>query len=52
MTAFVVLVCVCIRLPDDYLVEVETRRRNINDKLLLSSNCAIDLLDQLLNKTS
>jgi hypothetical protein len=45
-------VCLWICLLDDDLVEVETCRRNISDKLLLSPDCAIDLLDQLLNITS
>jgi hypothetical protein len=68
VAAFVVLLCVCVcmcvcvgvcvcvwlglRLLDDDLVEVETCRRNISDKLLLSPDCAIDLFDQLLNNTS
>ena len=32
---FAVLVCFCVYLPDDDLVEVETCRRDINGKLLL-----------------
>jgi len=35
--------------PDDDLVEVETWRRNISDKLLLSPDCAVDLLDHQLH---
>jgi hypothetical protein len=33
-TEFAVLVCFCVYLPDDDLVEVETYRRDISDKLL------------------
>jgi len=34
-TEFAVLVCFCVYLPDDDLVEVEKCRRGISDKLLL-----------------
>jgi len=34
LTEFSVFVCVCISLPDDDLVEVETWSRDISDKLL------------------
>jgi hypothetical protein len=38
---FVVLVCLCIYLPDDDLVDVGTCRRNISDELLFIISCAI-----------
>jgi hypothetical protein len=41
MTEFVVLVYIRIYLPDNDLVEVETCRRDVNDKLLLITNRAI-----------
>jgi len=41
LTKFAVLVCLCVPLPDDDLVEVETYGRNINDKLLFITNCRI-----------
>jgi hypothetical protein len=34
LTEFAVIVCLCIYLPDDDLVEVETGNRNISDKWL------------------
>jgi hypothetical protein len=38
---FAVLVCRCMYLPDEGLVEVETCRRNINDKFVYITECAI-----------
>ena len=40
LTEFPVFVCVCIPLPDDNLVEVETCTRNISDELLFIVYCA------------
>jgi hypothetical protein len=40
-TEFAVLVYICIYLPDDDLVKVETCKRNISDKWLFIIDCAI-----------
>ena len=44
LTQFAVLVCLCVYLPDEDLVEVETCRGGISDKLLF-----YDQLCNLLN---
>jgi hypothetical protein len=41
LTEFAVLLGLCIYLPDDDLVEVETCRRDISDKLLFIIDCAV-----------
>jgi len=40
LTEFPVFVCVCIPLPDDNIVEVETCTRDISDELLFIVYCA------------
>ena len=39
-----VLVCLCIHFPDDNFVEVETYRRDISDKWLFVTDCAVCLV--------
>ena len=41
LTEFSVLVCLFIYLPDDDLVQVETCRGNMYDKLLFITDCAV-----------
>jgi hypothetical protein len=45
LTKFVLFACLFIYLPDDDLVEVETCRRVISDKLLFITDCAVFLLN-------
>jgi hypothetical protein len=39
--AFSALVCLCIHLPDEDLVQVETCMRNVSHKLLFVTDCAV-----------
>ena len=41
LTEIVLFACLCIYLPDDDLVEVETCRRVISDKLLFITDCEV-----------
>jgi len=41
LAEFAVVVCLCAYLPDDNLVEVETRMRNINHNRLFIIHCVV-----------
>jgi hypothetical protein len=41
MTEFAVIVCLCVYLPDDHLVEVERCMKNMSHNRLLLIDCAV-----------